>query len=853
MTANEDKLKHYGVKRRSGRYPWGSGKDGYQSENHILRDVDDLRAKGLTDKEIAKHLGITTSVLRSRIAIANEDRKKALSETVSSMKKDGLSNAEIHRKTGIPESTIRNYISTKDQVKTKQINTTTDTLKSLMKETPYLDVGVGTEQHLGISRTKLKSSIEKLKEEGYYEHDIYVRRLTDKDKWTTVRVLTKEPDIDVVKLHRDEIRLPEAWSEDGGLSYSKLKPIENVNWDRVAIRYGDKGGVDRDGLIQMRRNVDDLDLGSSRYAQVRIGIDGTHYMKGMAMYSDDIPAGKDLVFNTNKPKGTPKEKVFKAQKNSKDNPFGTTINRQKGALNIVNEEGDWDGWSGNKWSAQFLSKQPTSLVKDRLSATYKSLDKEYASISKLTNPIVKKHLLESYADGIESKEQHLKVLGLPRSKGHVLLPFPDMKPNEVYAPNYRNGEKVVLIRYPHGGTFEIPELTVNNKGPARKILGNATDAIGIHPKVAHKLSGADFDGDAVYLIPNNSKRIKATSSLKGLENFDPNSYSVGKKTISPRQKQTQMGVVSNLITDMTIKGASTAELTRAVRHSMVVIDSEKHQLDWKQSAKDNGIAALQKKYQSWTDSKGKSHVGASTLISRSKKQYQLPSKEVKVVDKKTGKVTTKIKRGKTESLMLKTKDARTLSSGTEVENAYASYVNSLKKLESSARNQANHIHPVVRNKEASKLYSKEVKSLETKVNISISNAPRERRAQILASDIYYKNRTEDMSPDQIKKLKSQALATGRAKAKASKSVVTITPKEWEAIQAGAISNNMLEKVLNNADMTKVQELATPHARTTMSSAKLSRAKSLLSRGYTQAEVAQSLGVSQSTLSRLVKG
>lgn len=847
-----DELKHYGIKRRSGRYPWGSGEDGYQHESGFLADIDDYRAKGLSDKEIARELGISTSTLRSRISIANEERKAALSDKIASMKADGMTNAEIHRKTGIPESTIRNYISNKDIVKAKQIHSTTQELKDLMKETPYLDVGVGTEQHLGISRTKLKSSIEKLKEEGYYEHDIYVRRLTDKDKWTTVHVLTKEPDIEIVKQHRDEIRLPEAWSEDGGLTYSKLKPIENVDWDRVMIRYGDEHGVDRDGLIQMRRNVDDLDLGSSRYAQVRIGLNGTHYMKGMAMYSDDMPDGVDLIFNTNKPKGTPKEKVFKKQKDSKDNPFGTTINRQKGALNIVNEEGDWDGWSGNKWSAQFLSKQPTSLVKERLQATYSSLAKEYDGLSKLTNPIVKKHLLESYADGLESKEQHLKVLGLPRSKGHVLLPFPEMKENEVYAPNYRNGEKVVLIRYPHGGTFEIPELTVNNKGKAKKVLGNATDAIGINPKVAHKLSGADFDGDAVYVIPNNSKKIRATSSLKGLEKFDPNSYSVGHKTISPRQKQTQMGIVSNLITDMTIKGASTSELTRAVRHSMVVIDSEKHQLDWKQSAKDNAIAALQKKYQSWTDSKGKKHIGASTLISRSKKKKQTPATEVKVVDKKTGKVSTRVKRGKTESLMLKTKDARTLSSGTEVENAYASYVNNLKKLESKARSEANHIRPIVRNKEASKSYSKQVKSLETKVNTAIANAPRERRAQLLASSYYYKNRTEDMSPDQLKKLKSAALANGRATAKANKTVVNITPKEWEAIQAGAISNNMLEKVLNNADMTKVQELATPHTRTAMPSAKVARAKSLLGRGYTYAEVAQSLGVSTSTLSRAVR-
>ena len=67
-----------------------------------------------------------------------------------------------------------------------------------------------------------------------------------------------------------------------------------------------------------------------------------------------------------------------------------------------------------------------------------------------------------------------------------------------------NGERVVLIRHPHGGTFEIPELTVNNKNPdARKIVGTikSQDAIGIHHKVAEHLSGADFDGDTVLVIP----------------------------------------------------------------------------------------------------------------------------------------------------------------------------------------------------------------------------------------------------------------------------------------------------------------------------------------------------------------
>ena len=187
------------------------------------------------------------------------------------------------------------------------------------------------------------------------------------------------------------------------------------------------------------------------------------------MYSDDIPEGKDIIFNTNKPSGTAKEKVLKDLKNNPDNPFGATINRQSGALNILSEEGDWSNW-GKTLSSQFLSKQPTKLVKERLDATYEKAKAEFDVINSLTNPAVKKHLMEAYSNELDSKAKHLKAQGIPNMGGHVILPFPDMNANEVYAPNYNDGDKVVLVRYPHGGIFELPELTVNNKGPAKKVL-----------------------------------------------------------------------------------------------------------------------------------------------------------------------------------------------------------------------------------------------------------------------------------------------------------------------------------------------------------------------------------------------
>ena len=121
-----------------------------------------------------------------------------------------------------------------------------------------------------------------------------------------------------------------------------------------------------DGVIQLRRGVDDISLGKSRYAQVRIGVDGTHYLKGMAVYSDDMPPGIDIIFNTNKSDKGDIHKAMKSIKDDPDNPFGSIIRqkhyidangkRRLSALNIVGsedpdgvkrpgEEGAWALWS----------------------------------------------------------------------------------------------------------------------------------------------------------------------------------------------------------------------------------------------------------------------------------------------------------------------------------------------------------------------------------------------------------------------------------------------------------------------------------------------------------------------------
>lgn len=878
INEKKQELLHYGVKRRSGRYPWGSGEDPYQHEAFgFIAKIDGYREKGLSNTEIARELGISRKQLENEITLANKAIKQSRINQAKTMKEDGKTNTEIAQRLGISEASVRNYLNPKNSIREQQMDNLVNVLKDQVKNKEYLDVGKGTEyqlsiqQKMGVSKNKLDAAIQQLEKEGYHVHKLYVRDLYDSNKYTTLQVLTKEKDSNKVYQNMDRVRSVTDWTEDGGISWNNVKDPLSVDWDRIYIRYGDKGGADKDGTIELRRGVKDLDMGDAHYAQARIKVGDTHYLKGMAFYSDDIPKGKDIIFNTNKKSGTPKEDVLKALKDDPDNPFGATISRQivdpktkkvTSAVNIVNQEGDWAEW-GHTLSSQFLSKQPLKLVKDRLDATYDSYEQDYKSISTVKNPVVKKYLLENFSESCDKGARLLKAKGVAGEMAEVILPVTSMKPTEVYAPNYKNGTKVVLVRYPHGGTFELPELTVNNKQKeAKGIIGNAIDAIGIHPSVASKLSGADFDGDTVYVLPNNNKKmkIKTSPSLEGLKDFDPNKYHVdGPKTISPDMKQKQMGIVSNLITDMTLRNATTSEICRAVKHSMVVIDSEKHNLDWKQSKIDNGIEALHKKYQ------GKSQGGASTLISKSK-QVEYVDRNGEILKERTVKEVSKngrqysrkgyfksngeevrnpIKRFKMDAI----DDARKLSSGTAVEEQYANYINKVKAMKNKASKDAATLKLPSKDKEASQKYAVEVKSLEQKLYKCLANSPLERQVQIQAVNQYYKKRTPGMDQDAHKKLARQVTSGARAKIGTSTENHTIhlSNKEWEAIQSNALSPTKLTQILRFVDSDELRKLATPSDRKSVPSAKIVRAQAMLNSGKTWKEISETLGLPVSTL------
>lgn len=878
---DEEELLHYGRGHesggRSGRYPWGSG----DSRIHFTEAVAKLKESGITDKtQQAKALGISRNELQSHLSSEHNAIKEEITRQGRDMVGTGKSVNQTAKELGVPEATLRLYLSdtapATHAARIKRAEEVTDMYRKALKEqSGYIDVGAGTEHQIGITKYQKDMALEALKQEGYSVHKIRLRNLTNPDKPITTQVLTKNPDaFDVQGKHALDVQLPNY--QYNGVTLTGIKKPVDVAWNQVKIDYGKNGENDRDGTILVRRGLPEADLGGAHYAQVRISVGGTHYMKGMAMYGDDadfkgLPKNVNYIFHTNKPSTKSPQDVLKKQKDNPLNPFESSIRRQKGVFNIVNQEGDWSEYR-TTLASQFLSKQNVSFVRDRLAATFKNDKADYDDILSVTNPVVKKKLLDDLVGdpsdstkrgSIDTKQFHMRAVGEPGTRYKTLIANPWLKVNEVYAPDYTDGDHIVLVRYPHGGTFELPDLVVNNKASkSKKLLGNAVDGIGIHPETAKKLSGADFDGDTVIVVPNNHGKIKYRKSLPGLKEFDPNDYELtdpkdlpyettktnkytGKpekvtvypgKHITPRYKQTEMGNVSNLITDMTIHGATDSELARAVKYSMVVIDSEKHHLDYKAARSAYAIGALQKKYMTKINpDTGRKSIGANTLISVAKHESE----------KGEGK-------GSLISKLASEGNLSKINSGTPVENAYQNYIESLQVIKNNGRKESAAISIPKRDPRAVKIYASEVASLNSKIKSIESQAPLERKAQVEANTAFrnYVAANPTLSTDRKKSLKSEMLNNARNANGIDpyEKKVHISEKEWDAIQSNAISKTALEKLLAKADMDELRGYATPKAKISIAPAKLASIKRMLSSGkYSLAEIAQSTGISANTI------
>jgi DNA-binding CsgD family transcriptional regulator len=948
-------LKHYGTPRHSGRYPWGSGKDPQRSKSFATK-VAELKKDGMSQPDIAKLLGLkNTTELRAKLHMESEARYGAQSAMMARLRAKGYSDVAIAKRMGVSPNTVKNQLLP-ETVERHRINEATkNMLKKEANEKGMIDVGTASNLQLGVARTKMDVSISELEQQGFVVTKIQTAQLgttnkttvrvlmspdtwqkaqdtydvKDVDKWNTKTQEEKDSTIAYVYASKNsgDIRMITDWSSDGGETYTSVQPPISIDSKRVMVRFDDDtpSGSDRDGSIQIRRGVPDLSLPPDKhYGQARISVDGTHYMKGMVIYADDLPPGIDVVYNSTKDSSVGKLGAMKKMNKvidvedggsiyldkdgqQKINEFGSSIRQmtyidvkgkeQQSALNIVGfvgkndsgVEGSWDTWS-KTLASQFLSKQPPELAKQQLNLSYLDAKDSFDDYNKITQPAVKQRLLDSFADDCDAQAVHLQAAALPRQTSNVIIPIVSLKDNECYSPSYRDGEQLALIRYPHAGVFEIPIVTNNikNKEGISVLSSEAVDAIGITPRVAEQLSGADFDGDTVIAIPYDPRIIKVASALKTLEEFNPKkAYPKfeGMPLMTARIKGQEMGKASNLITDMTVKGAALPEIARAVKHSMVVIDAEKHELNYKQSYIDNGIAELKVKYQGGSLTNPR---GASTLISRANSEQRIDKRRaltkeqtlatgLPLIRKGAYSVNTKTgekvyaptgagyvnKRGafiKTQDKskkMYETNDARTLMSKTpaEIEIVYAEYANSMKALGDLARKESAKIKMTPYSASAKKVYAAEVATLDSKLRIAQANAPLERQVHLVGNKVVDIKRTAnpDMDASQVKKLRNQTLNDMRERIGAKKQRIVITQREWEAIEAGAISTNKLTDILNNTDLNIVQSLATPRARLLMSDNKVARAKIYQAQGRTLAEIADMFGVSVSTLSNSLKG
>ena len=936
----------------SGRYPHGSGKNPNQHQDNLKTTVEKMRRKGLKDLEIAKALfgeRATTSTLRAELTIERvNEREASRARALDLMQKNKGNASEVARimfGDARRESQVRSLL--KDDISASQARykNTAAYLKQLIdnSKSGIIDVSTNTELYLGneedrnlpdgermgVTKDTKRVAIRMLEQEGYTY--TFVKIPNGKHE-TTVKVLAK-PDLSWKEIQQNKYNIDSVtgYSEDGGQTFRPVKPPVPIDAKRVYVRFKEEGGEEKEGTVEIRRGVDDVSLGGPLYAQVRIAVKGKGdekgYMKGMAFYSDDIPEGYDMVYNTKKPQGTKlfaenktDESVFKQMKNDETNPFGALIKAGgqpeyekngkmvQGVINKTNEEGDWNKWS-KKLASQFLSKQNTPLIEKQLELSILDKKAELEGIRNLTNPVIKQKLLDDFAEQTDSNASTLKAKGFKGTAFQVLLPITSLKDNEIYAPNYKNGEQVALVRYPHAGEFEIPVLTVNNKNKEGNLIitKNGKDAVGINAKVASQLSGADFDGDTALVIPMTSNKIniKHSDPLPGLVNWDHQTlYKLPPeaKAISSSMKQKQMGVVTNLITDMTVGGASLPEIERAVKYSMVIIDAEKHRLDYKRCYKDCNIDSLIKKYQATDEKKG----GASTILSRASAEVYTDQRK-EITDRKkmtpeqqkaydagkkvyvpTGKTAMDGKKitnpdemtpqeleryyagksvwrdtGKTKVVQEKLTQMATTDNALDLvrdknnrkEMLYAEYANDLKKLANQARKESRNMTFEKASKSAKETYKEEVESLERKLRIANSNQPKERKAQALANSIANERFKDDSvvwDYEHKQREKARALEEARAIVGAKKKQIEITDNEWNAIQANAISPTKLKQIINNTDQDAFKKRATPKNQTKVSASQKSLIIAMAkSDQYTNAEIADRLGLSASTISKIL--
>ena len=959
----------------SGRYRKGSGekykKNTYQSLVRFREFVERERDSGKTDAQIRASMDhMSKKMFDARIQLSQDAIAKNTAKIARKMHDQGTSKREIARRLSVSDGTIRNYLKPDYMDRFDNSGSLVDKLKKNVDSLGYVDVGKGVAAIMGCSKDDLGKAVATLTEMGYKLYSgkgqkgerLSVKQLTTGND-TPMAVLVKEGVTkgEVVRAILDaKVRLPSPTPEvkmkdgvvqdpDGNyISDTPFKPA-SVDSSRILIRYAEEGGLDKDGLIEVRRTAPDLDMGKAHYAQVRIAVDDKLYIKGMAVPSDDIPEGYDIVVNSNKPQGSPLDKVLKPMKDDPANPFGASIKPEEklircqkyytdpvtgekklSAINVVNEEGDWDTWN-KALSSQFLFKQPLALIKEQLSKAYESKAGEFEEIMSLTNPTVKKLMLNDFADSCQTAQWKMSGAPIAGQSTQVLLPLTTLKEydpkdkggvvGEVYAPAYPDGQELVLCRFPMADISELPRVINNlSNKEGQKLIGTSSiEAIGVSPGVRQQMSGADNDGDTCIAMPDNVdgvRRIDTRKMYDEMKDFDPAQFA-RKETDVPTKDRTkkngyrgkdewdkgfEMGSVSNLIMDMNAANAPESERIRAMKHSMVVIDAEKHNYDWQASEKEFGIKELKIKYQGGPDA------GAATIVSRRKRDVTIKErkqgvemynpvtgkKRILYYDPETGEKlytdtgrtykegkyktddegrfvrnedgkkvweeTGKVKEAKSKVKLLNyVDDAFEVTSGGSKENpgsskeaAYAENANRYKDLEKRARAEFIKIQDNYVDNEAKAKYAVEVASITAKINTAEKNAPYERQAQMLAGKMYNQNQENYDTPDDEKKGKAKMTTRAREIVGSKPYRIELTPREVEAINANAVTKTKIEDMYKRSNKSKLKEAFMPADKPKLSESRISLARQMYNNGVSLLDIAAQFDVSASTVLRALQ-
>lgn len=186
----EDNLMHYGTPRHSGRYPWGSGDNPYQRSGDFLSRIEELKSQGLTETEIAKAMGMSTTQYRAQKSLAKDERRALDVARAKSLREDGLSLNEIAREMGFAnDSSVRSLLNERSEARMNQAKKTAEFLKEQIAEKGMIDVGTGVERELGISKEKLKEALAILEAEGYPVYGGRIQQATNPGKHTTLQVV----------------------------------------------------------------------------------------------------------------------------------------------------------------------------------------------------------------------------------------------------------------------------------------------------------------------------------------------------------------------------------------------------------------------------------------------------------------------------------------------------------------------------------------------------------------------------------------------------------------------------------------------------------------------------------------